>query len=72
MEKQISVWSYWLGLLSTAASVILRGLASMGIIPNLRGTTGVAISYNTFLNGAALLFLISIASSLLIAWRAKS
>ena len=72
MEKQISVWSYWLGLLSAAVALVLRGLTTVGFRAGFGNAAGGAISYNTFLHGAALLLLLSIASSLVNSGHAKS
>ncbi len=72
MEKQISVWSYRLGLVCIVLTVILRGLACFGIYPNLGPARGAFISYYTFLRGSILLLVLSIASSLLCGWRANS
>ena len=62
MEKQISIWSYWLGLACACLTVLFRALAAFGIYPNLVPEAGAPISYNTFLYGAILLLLLSIAS----------
>jgi hypothetical protein len=72
MEKQISVWSYRLGLVCVVLTILLRGLAGIGIYPNLVPAIGAPISYNTFLRGAILLLVLSIASRLLSGWRADS
>jgi hypothetical protein len=72
MEKQISVWSYWVGIVSVAAALVWRGLAAIGIRAGFGGATGVGISYNTFLHGAVLFLLLSIASSLLNGGRTQS
>jgi hypothetical protein len=72
MEKHISVWSYWLGLVCVVLTILLRGLACFGIYPNLVPAAGASVSYYTFLRGGILLLLLSIASGLLSGWRAKS
>jgi hypothetical membrane protein len=72
MEKQISVWSYRLGLVSVALTIVLRGLAAIGIFPNLVPAAGAPISYNTFLRGGMLLLVLSIASSVVGRSGAKS
>jgi hypothetical protein len=72
MEKQISVWSYRLGLVSVALTIVLRGLAAIGIFPNLVPAAGAPISYNTFLRGGMLLLVLSIASSVVGGSHAKS
>jgi hypothetical protein len=63
MEKQISIWSYRLGLVCAVLTILLRGLACFGIYPNLVPAAGASISYNTFLRGAVMLLVLSIASS---------
>ncbi len=63
MEKQISVISYWLGLICTALAVIFRVCIALGMnLPQLGTAGGVAISYVSFLHGSVLFFLLSIAS----------
>ena len=53
MEKQLSLVGYWLGLICTA----LKMLPSPFGVPG-----GTNISYMSFLHGAALFFLLTIAS----------
>jgi len=72
MEKQISVWSYRLGLVCVVMTILMRGLACFGIYPNLVPASGASVSYYTFLRGGVLLLLLSTASSLLCGWRANS
>lgn len=70
MEKQVATAAYWIGLLSTALAVIMRGLAVVGVfvIPYTVGEGGkIPISYRTFLDGAILFFIMAIASAVL-AW----
>jgi hypothetical protein len=63
MEKQLSALGYWLGLVSTVLALIFRGLLAINIIPPHMGTPGGnAISYLSFFHGAALFFLLAIAS----------
>jgi hypothetical protein len=62
MDKQISIWSYRLGLLCVVATIILRGLAALGIYPNLVPREGASVGYDTFLRGAVVLLLLSLAS----------
>lgn len=63
MEKQLLGIGYWLGLISTVLALILRLLAAAKIFPPHLGTPGGnALSYLTFLHGAALFFLLAIAS----------
>ena len=72
MEKQISVWSYRLGLVSVALTIVLRGVAIFGTFPSLGSATGASLSYNTFLHGSILLLVLSIASKVVSEWNAKS
>jgi hypothetical protein len=63
MEKQISAIGYWLGLICTALVVIFRVCIALGVnLPQLGTAGGIAISYVSFLHGALLFFLLSIAS----------
>ena len=66
MEKQLTIAAYWIGLVSTAVAIIMRGLAVFGVsafAPSAGG--GVQLSYRTFLNGAELFFLMAIAGAVL-------
>jgi len=63
MEKQLSAIGYWLGLLCTVLALIFRLLTAMNRVPPFLGLPGGnAISYLSFFHGAALFFLLSIAS----------
>jgi hypothetical protein len=63
MEKQLSLAGYWLGLISTVLALIFRVLTALDIIPPFLGKPGGnALSYLTFLHGAVLFFLLTIAS----------
>jgi len=63
MEKQLGVIAYWLGLLSTALALIFRLLTALNKIPPFLGVPGgLSLSYLSFLHGAALFFLLTIAS----------
>lgn len=63
MEKQLSTIGYWLGLICTVLALIFRFMTAMNRIPPLLGLPGgTAISYLSFLHGAALFFLLTIAS----------
>jgi hypothetical protein len=63
MEKQLSVLGYWLGVICTVLALIFRVLAIFNVLPLHMGASGgVAVSYLTFLHGAALFFLLAIAS----------
>jgi hypothetical protein len=70
LEKQIATIAYWIGIVSTALAIIMRGLAVLGIftMPYTAIAGGkVPISYHTFLDGAILFFVMAIASAV-IAW----
>jgi hypothetical protein len=63
MEKHLSVLGYWLGLVSTVLALIFRFFSALNMIPPHMGSPGGnAISYLSFLHGAALFFLLAIAS----------
>jgi len=63
MEKQLSMIGYWLGLISTVLALIFRLLTAMNRIPPFLGLPGgSSLSYLSFLHGAALFFLLTIAS----------
>lgn len=63
MEKQLSTIGYWLGLICTVLALIFRVLTVLGKTPPFLGAPGgSALSYLSFLHGAALFFLLTIAS----------
>jgi hypothetical protein len=63
MEKQLSAIGYWLGVICTVLALIFRLLDALKIFPPHMGAPGGnAISYMSFLHGAALFFLLAIAS----------
>jgi hypothetical protein len=63
MEKQLSTIGYWLGLICTVLALFFRMLTTLNKIPPFMGVPGgTAISYTSFLHGAALFFLLTIAS----------
>ena len=63
MEKLLSDLGYWLGLISTVLALIFRLFTALNRIPPHMGAPGGnAISYLSFLHGAALFFLLAIAS----------
>ena len=63
MEKNLSVLGYWLGLICTALALIFRMSTALNMFPPRMGVAGgIALSYLTFFHGAALFFLLSIAS----------
>jgi hypothetical protein len=63
MEKQLFALGYWLGLICTVLALILRMFTALSMIPpHLGAPGGNAISYMSFLHGAVLFFVLSIAS----------
>ncbi|HUN60387.1 MAG TPA: hypothetical protein VMU53_00265 [Candidatus Sulfotelmatobacter sp.] len=63
MEKQLLAIGYWLGLICTLLALIFRFLTAINKIPPFLGAPGGnALSYMSFLHGAALFFLLTIAS----------
>ena len=63
MEKQLSTIGYWLGLICTLLALIFRTFLVFGINPPYLGTSsGYAISSTSFSKGAALFFLLTIAT----------
>jgi hypothetical protein len=63
MEKQLSALGFWLGLLCTVLALIFRFTTALNIrLPFLALPGGTAISYTSFLHGAALFFLLTIAA----------
>ncbi len=63
MEKQISRIAYWLGLICTVLALIFRILIVLKVIvPRMGPPDASAIGYMSFLHGAALFFLLAIAS----------
>ena len=63
MEKQLSVLGYWLGVISLVLALIFRAFTAANMIPPHMGVPGGnAISYLSFMHGAALFFLLTIAS----------
>jgi hypothetical protein len=64
LEKQISQYSYWLGLVCVVVCVILRVLAIFGMT-NLAIYHGAGVSYLTFFRGATMLLLLTIATNTL-------
>jgi hypothetical protein len=63
MEKRLSALGYWLGLICTVLALIFRMSIALNIFPPRMGVAGgIGLSYLTFFHGAALFFLLSIAS----------
>jgi hypothetical protein len=65
LEKQISLLSYWLGLVCVVLSVALRALAAVGISIRTGIPGGLSFSYLTFFRGAMMLLLLTIATATL-------
>jgi len=63
MEKQLSVVGYWIGLVCTVLALIFRLFYFLNFIPPHMGPPGGnGVSYMTFVHGAGLFFVLSIAS----------
>jgi len=63
MERQLSTMGYWLGLICTVIALLFRMIVVFHTLPPLVGASGgAALSYTTFFHGAALFFLLAIAS----------
>ena len=63
MEKQLSALGYWLALLCTVLALISRVLIALNVtLPHIGTPGGLAISYTSFFHGAALFYLLTIAS----------
>jgi len=63
MEKQLSAVGYWLGLICIILALILRLLAFFNSNPfHIGPAGGSSMTYLSFLHGAAMFFLLSIAS----------
>jgi hypothetical protein len=63
MEKPLSILAYWLGLICMVLALIFRMFTALNKIPPHMGAPGgSAISYLSFFHGAALFFLLAIAS----------
>ena len=63
MEKQIMRSSYWLGVACVVLAVVTRILNILGLSTVLLQTRGNPISYRTFVDGASLLLITSIATA---------
>jgi len=63
MEKQLSAIGYWLGLICTVLALIFRLVDALHKnFLYIRATGGSTIDYVAFFHGAALFFLLAIAS----------
>lgn len=63
MEKHIMQWSYWLGVLCVLLALVTRILNSLGLPTTLLQTRGDPVSFRTFVNGAMLFLVTSIATT---------
>ncbi len=63
MGKQIVKWSYWLGAACAVLALVARASNALGIRFLAFTTRGSTIDYRTYLDGAILLFVISIATA---------
>jgi hypothetical protein len=63
MGKHVIRWSYWLGAILAILALIARGLNMIGLNTLAFTTRGNEVSYHTFVEGAVLFFVISIATS---------
>jgi len=62
MEKRLSMIGYWLGVICTVLAIACRVFIAFNIPLRVGIAEGLAISYISFYHGAALFFLLSIAS----------
>lgn len=63
MEKQLSAISFWLGLICTVLALVFRMFTVLNKVPPFLGVSGGnALSYMSFLHGAVLFFLLTIAA----------
>ncbi len=65
MDKKLAVASYWLGIGCVLMTMLFRGLAAIGVWPNIVPANGASISYNTFHRAAELFLLLAIAAKLM-------
>ncbi len=63
MGKQIIKLSYWLGAVCAVLALVSRAFNALGIRFLAFTTRGSTIDFRTFLDGAILLFVISIATA---------
>ena len=63
MEKHIMRWSYWLGVIFVALAVVTRVLNIFGVPSMLLATRGNPISFRSFVDGAILFLLTSVATT---------
>jgi len=70
MEKQIAEITYWLGIISALAAVILRANAAFGLSAFFFKTNGNPVGSYSFLHAAILFFVASMATAG-VAWMKK-
>ena len=63
MEKMLTHWCYWLGLVSAAIALVMRGFNAFGVWIPHNVVTGVTVWYMSFYKGAFLFLLVAIATA---------
>ena len=63
MEKHIMWWSYWLGVVCVVLAIVTRFLNTLGLPTMLLQTRGNPISPRSFVDGALLFLITSIATA---------
>jgi hypothetical protein len=69
VERKLATTAFWIGILSTALAIVMRGLAIVGIpaYSAAYAENGHPLTFRTFLEGAILFFVMAIAAGVL-AW----
>ncbi|MBZ5515274.1 MAG: hypothetical protein LAN62_10650 [Acidobacteriia bacterium] len=67
MEKHITQWSYWLGLVCSLLAMVWRGLEALKVLPEALGP----VRYMTLYKGGLLLLVIAIATAVLAATKSQ-
>lgn len=63
MEKQIGRWSYFFGLAGAVISLVWRVLTLLGVFPKELTAGEHTLTYDTFLKGALLFLVLTIATA---------
>jgi hypothetical protein len=63
MGKHVIRWSYWLGAVLAILALVARALNMIGLNTLAFTTKGNEVSYHSFVEGALLFLVISIATS---------
>lgn len=71
-DTKTSVASYWLGIACVVMTVILRGLAALGIWLILVPANGAGATYLSFHPAAQVIPLLPIAAGLMSRWHSKT